>query len=755
MNRNYRFWVLLIALILLGAFASNTRSAGAQTGTPEPTATPQPENVGTVTLQDLGFADVEEIELSGYRSSGEQSFYLPYGWVPDRGTVMNLDVRYALLSNQAASPGVLQVWINNKLGGSLDLAQVTSQGGVASINVAPQVWATRAMHGRHTVRLKLLTAQNCVDDVRAYISTATSTLDLAYHLDPTPEFTFDTYPQVFVGNPFQQTPVLFVLPGTPSLTELRTASAVAARLGRLGANPRAIRTIKDTEFDANVHGEASLIVIGSPGTNSLLSHVAGGHQNEVQAGVGMLHMQTSPWNRQRGVIVVSGGDDQGIELAGRALASSESVSTLTGTHAVITELPTDNVLPDRPPSGTLRDLGYASVTRGGSTNAEIRFDFDLPDGYGIQPDGFIELHFAHASPLLQGASALSVYVNDTAIGSVELSEANSENGMHRFALPNDLSVWRGNNIIRVRAQMVPALQGDCAANAYLIGDDWPWVTIYDSSIISLVAEPNRGPNIGLDDFPRPFEESAGLNNTIFILPESPEAGTLDAFLKLSSRLGSRAREATYFPVVMLGAVEEIPEGATVIAIGRPSTNSYITGLNASLPQPFQEGTDRVMQAGNQAAFALPENYGVAQLLTWENNVANTTLIVSGTSEDSIRLAADDLTDPGPASVLMGNLAYFRADQPVVAFDSRGPSSRNGVTPGSNPNVQAAPNAQTGATSPETGMAGLEGGVQPPIGDPRPLWAIPVVVAAASAVLGMILIIAYARNRAALRRNRRP
>lgn len=739
--RTGKFWIAAGALIVAGTLAV-VNIAAAQTDTP-PTdgQTPMPTtNSGVATLQDMGVGDAREIELSGVNGVQEFSFYLPNGWVPQEGSTLDLTARYTSTSGADDAPGAVEVWVNGTVAGAVDLANVGTTGGQISLQIPPQVWEAGDPSGLHTLRFKLITAQSCNNIVRAYISTA-SQLNIIYDFDDTMQYTFATYPRLFAPNNFQRIPVVFVLPSEASAADLATAASVAARLGRLGAVPRLIHSISDRAFDPDTYGNAHLIVIGEPASNILLPEVSGGHESEVEPGVGMLHIQASPWNAQRAVIVVTGGDEAGVNLAGRALSSQASISALSGTHAVVTEVPGSPTAP-RAASGPLSGLGYADVTRRGVTGTEILYEFDL-DGYAIEPGGFIELRFAHSNPLMSGASSITVAVNGIPVGSVELNEQNSQNGVHRFALPPNLSVWRGNNVISVQVKMIPAASEECPASAFTVDDDWPWITLYSTSSINLVASGSGRVLARLDDFPRPFEASAGLANTVFVLPESPEPGVVDAFLKINARLGNRAREATYAPVISMGNARDLPADATVIAIGRPSANGYITGLNAILPQPFEEGTDRASSQGNPASLGLTDDYGVIQLVTWERGATHTTLVVTGTTDDMLRMAADVLTSE--SEQVKGDLVFIMSDQRVVGIQTERPEggTAGGATGG------AAGGDGGGAVG--GAAAGDSGGLEVPTDAERPVWAIPIVIAAASALLGIILIAAYLRNRAMVRR----
>jgi cellulose synthase operon protein B len=335
------------------------------------------------------------------------------------------------------------------------------------------------------------------------------------------------------------------------------------------------------------------------------------------------------------------------------------------------------------------------------------------------------------------------------VGSVALNGTNSSNGILRVEIPENTSWWRGNNVVRVRGSLYPQYSESCPSGAPIDPNNLPWITIFDTSTIYAEGIPDAIRMFDLTTFPRPFEEGSNLSNLIFVMPQATEPGALDALIRISARVGGSVTVDNFGQTVVLGAPESVDTGAVVISIGRPSTNPYIQSINELLPQPFDEGSDLLRQTNNPLGFQFQPgiDYGIVQIVSWDAGAEVPTLVVTGTTDDHVRQAANLITDPDLAASLTGNLLYVYGDK-YQTFETRIQEVDPNFPVDSGTEEETIPDG--GKQPAEDGDGNSQalpidvGGDAP--ASSRPVWAIPAVLATAGVLLLVLIAIGWYRSR---------
>jgi hypothetical protein len=205
-----------------------------------------------------------------------------------------------------------------------------------------------------------------------------------------------------------------------------------------------------------------------------------------------------------------------------------------------------------------------------------------------------------------------------------------------------------------------------------------WLSVLGTSTLNI---PSASLNLAILQprvswFPAPFSQSRDLHTTLMILPDKPGSTEIDQAMKLAERLGAETPDGAVFaPQIIVG---QLPAGLDlahydIIAIGRPSTNSFIAQINDKLPQPFVAKSDELKQVLGQATYRLPPGFDIGVLETikspWSQDHA--VLIVAGTGQNGVTKALDVLVSLNYNQSELNGDVVFAASNNVAAVDTRG------------------------------------------------------------------------------------
>jgi hypothetical protein len=387
----------------------------------------------------------------------------------------------------------------------------------------------------------------------------------------------------------------------------------------------------------------------------------------VAQGDGIVQEIVSPWNQGRAVLIVTGLTDEAVRKASQAMSSETRFPGMNGAVALVREalLPSEiNHTASVSGDMTLADLGYEDGIIWGGSPQQVDYLFDVP-GWQLTDEATIDLYFSHSQRIDYQDSGLTVLLNKNPVASVALDDKNSDEGLIHISLAN-ADIRTGENRLTVSVDM--SLPGECAA----LQSEQAWLRIKNTSRIFLPHNPNTTLKLALDYLPYPFQVNPSLTDLMFALPGTPTAGELEAALRLAASLGDSAAGKTIVPVVVTG--DDLPlqdlRDYHIIAVGRPSRNALIQGINSQLPQPFLPGSDEIEQRIDDVVFRLPPgvDLGYLQLVPSPWNEARALLAVTGTTENGLNWAVD-IMSYRTGALKSGNLAVIRGSE-VNTIDTR-------------------------------------------------------------------------------------
>ncbi|MCL4303439.1 MAG: cellulose biosynthesis cyclic di-GMP-binding regulatory protein BcsB [Anaerolineae bacterium] len=473
---------------------------------------------------------------------------------------------------------------------------------------------------------------------------------------------------------------------------------------------------------------------------------------------GLIQIFESPWNEQRGVLLVTGLNEAAVLLAAHALAAPSRLPGMQGQFAVVQAtrpVTRDPALPEERDL-TLSELGYDDLVLPGrltSRNAAQLY-FTLPFGVRVTNEAFLSLHLAHSVALNPISATLELSLNQVPFSSVELGPENTEDGVIKVPLPSQrLRAGRNNMEMRVTATDWPHCQDPNTLARY-------WATVYSDSFMHLPTDNQvKQATFDLSNYLRLLSINPDLKDVAVLLPPQVTAEEVQGMVQLLSLLGSQAQGNYFRPRVMPSnqAEPNLWPDHHLIVLGRPTRNPYLALINDRLPQPFIPHSDEIQQQVDNIVYRLPPGYdlGYIQLLPVPWNEARAVLVATGTTDTGFHWALNALSNRGLISQMKGNLALLVQEEDMRTTDTRQSENENGeeitstlaavltpeaiitvtstvtmATPVPDP-ATISPTRPASITSPVSSAAEAE--VQAPVSR-RPSWLIPLLSVSALLIL---------------------
>ena len=504
----------------------------------------------------------------------------------------------------------------------------------------------------------------------------TSWLEFTYPLPAQPnDLAFYPYP-LFPTTAVVPSPVYFVLPEQPDPADLEAAGLVAAKLGQLAATDLLSISVGPlTEVPVG----SSTVIIGRPMAQSAIASLEqylplpllADRQGFMDAGGapilpdwGVIQLLSAPWDEETAILVVSGGNEEGLRRAGQALANQAALDLLGGNYALIQAAPRDAGL--YPIAGqvsektTLRELTRHDedwVVKGHSIQS-VHYSFYLPPDWQMENSGYLDLEWAHSPVLWAERSMVDVFLNGTLLKSVACTPENADRNTLRVQLPA-ARLRPGYNTIAVRFTL--RLKLEYCVHEY--GEE-AWGVIYGDSLLFLPHQehPRRfTPDLG--DFPYPFNDRPDLGDVILAIPSQPTPAELDGALEIAARLGRAARGRT-LSIRLLPAdhlAEEDRASHHLIVIGELGRNPLQDEVTRDLT--VVGWTWKGLSAGGQPVVIERDGAPIGvieeQVSPW--NETRALLLVSANTPETLRLACGALGYAETSQELAGNIVIVTPD----------------------------------------------------------------------------------------------
>lgn len=490
-----------------------------------------------------------------------------------------------------------------------------------------------------------------------------------------PEPDLARFPEPFLRPTLLEGKVAVILPNEPSSSDFSAAASVAARFGQAsGGKPFEAKLYTANQVDQQLRAGSDLVVIGRPDTNPFLHELSPGLPLKVSQGSsaqgfvdernvpippenGVLQMVRSPWDSRFTVLVVSGGNDEGVHRAVRTLSSRLGMKTLQGPYAIISraqeELRQGEAQgADRPAQVSLRQLGMADSTVKGAGKHIVAFNLDAPP-VSSGTTATLDLVLTYSPLLDPDRSSAQVSVNGTLVWSQFLRPQGSERSTQRIQLPA-ASLRPGVNSIAVGFNLyaVPAKSLGPEAK------ERQWAVLHSDTAISFPIGGEQPP-LDLINYPYPFVADGTPSNSYLVLPEGGEM--LANGLQIAVALGRQSLGQS--TEMRAGLASQLTDAAkreyNLVAYGLPENNGVVAEVGPKLPLALEAESRRSLQRTELVLLGIKDaaSLGIVELVPSPWNDQKALLVVSGTSAETSERSVRALAGRLPA----GNVVLSTLD----------------------------------------------------------------------------------------------
>lgn len=337
------------------------------------------------------------------------------------------------------------------------------------------------------------------------------------------------------------------------------------------------------------------------------------------------------------VLVLFSDNIEALKTGGRLFGNKIYMSQLSTVSKAISA--TDNISIAKETSDS-REIPLS--TTGAYLKGPFRqsTDFFINNSVDRLTEAGSEIHLAmrYAQNLNFDRSLVTVYINDTPIGSKKLELESASDDIAVFTIPNNLNLV-GNFSIRVAFDLeIPDLW--CTIRQ----EEMPWAYVTNESFLKVNTQDI--PYLIFEYYPAPFISDGRMNEVEMILPVIPSTNDIEAMRGVMITLGrSLSNNDGHINVCRYSSMGDLTD-KNVIAIGKLSDNPIAQQINDRLFFKFSPKGTTILS--NEKLLIEP-NYGATlgsgQLLySPYSEDRHALLLVSGVTDSGVLNAASYLSN---------------------------------------------------------------------------------------------------------------
>jgi hypothetical protein len=488
----------------------------------------------------------------------------------------------------------------------------------------------------------------------------------------------------------QLPPLIFVLPEGSDVLTRQVAAKVAAGIAKnMPYSQYPVEMVTPANLTTEQRQTANLIFVGLPAVTlppelieALPIPFADGSfvENEVPvtAAKAVIQILPSPYNSRNNVLVVSGSDADGLQLAGEIFGSSSAIIGLRGQAMVLDRVPV--LMDEEAPSPwasnitSFQQLGQSDRNIFGLGNLRMFYVFRPPQGWLLEENSRLVLHLALSPALRALELPPMIFVNEIYVGSVEVPRDAADIWVP-FDLPiRALNYQRGSERLRQLSIRVEFPGATFDSECEYIDTRNMWASLYSDSYLELPH--GYVPTPDLQAFPYPFITDEYESSVVIAIPNAPTNAEISDALTLSAVLGQYA--VRDFDLRIMTASEVTQENASnshIIVLGTSERQSLLESLRGTSQVSIgEENLSEYIEESGQGVYAV-------DLSPW--NPDRQVYYVFGYDQAAYDLAFRQMYIALPPVSNSGFLALVKGDFQTTMLDLRAASE-----PSVPPEVQA-------------------------------------------------------------------
>ena len=490
-----------------------------------------------------------------------------------------------------------------------------------------------------------------------------------------PQRNIADFPRPLTQDSFLAETIQIVIPDNSTSGDLEALATVSAAVGGGTYGNVNLNVLKAADAKPEVIKDHSVIVIGQPRNNNFLlslyqrqllptglfgNNIIQYGGNDLAETDGVLQEIQSEYNPTYTFFVVTGGSDEAVMRAAKALSSLPI--GLEGNLLVVRDDGPEPVYLETPFVRTFEQLGFRPTTFYGLGVRTAFLQFYVPRNWIIQDGASIDLVYAFSDKLSTSNSAFTVELNGNRIGSAPIGEDMAGEQVFRIPLrKEDIQVGAVNFI---RFENVLQSELDCASFDYRAN----WFSIRETSQLNLPYKTVENLDL-LPAFVHPSYYLLFERGVLVSLPAKPSDAEVSALANLGFLMGTINSPAVD---IMVSTdpnldMENYPD-RNIILFGKPTSNPLIAQLNDMVPQPFVAGEDSLKQRIGGVPYRVSQDVdlGMIEVIPAPWNKLKGVTLVTGTSDRGVQMALEAFTSNASLYNLSGDL-MFATGKDILSF----------------------------------------------------------------------------------------
>ncbi|MFD3157714.1 cellulose biosynthesis cyclic di-GMP-binding regulatory protein BcsB [Haloimpatiens sp. FM7330] len=357
----------------------------------------------------------------------------------------------------------------------------------------------------------------------------------------------------------------------------------------------------------------------------------------------------SPYNKDKKMLIIISNNDKNIIKAAALLSSKNLVSEISSSNMIVGE--NLDVYDKEKYQGdkiVLSKLGYDNVTLKGMFRHEVDFNISIPKNRYIKDDAKVVIKSRYSKNLDFDRSLMTVYINDTPIGSRKLESKYADEHVIEIKIPEEI---RNTNNYNVKIAFDLEMKD---LYCTIRQEDTPWAYISNESYIYTPYDNSK--EIVFENYPNPFVSNGVFNNLTMVLPDNPSSRELTWAANIIAHIGHDVELNTgKINVIKNSEISSKTNKDNLIVFGTPNNNDLIKKLNNNLYIKFDDNFNHFLS--NEKINLLKDyskKISSLQLIDSPYSNTNKIMVVTAVEEKDLSMVERYLKDFSFISRLKGN-----------------------------------------------------------------------------------------------------
>ncbi len=613
------------------------------------------QNVMAVSSKSKNFRVEKDMKMEGVFGSNVFFFNIDGSWKVD-STYLNLIFTESELLDKTQS--TLTVYINDSPIYSMKVGDKKKYKESIKINIPKD----KLISGYNEVKIKVysrISEKPCIDDVNSgnwFIIHKGSYIHMDFK-DREDTKTLKEFPYPYLKTSDENpTNSMIMVPDNFSQGEITSAMLLCSNFGskRKFDNVN-VKVYKTSE--ANLKNKLDIIFIGNKNNTpkNLLALLSKEEITRIDKDA-IIKEVISPYNPDKKLLLLISNNEENMIKASKLLCSRDYMKQMDKDNIMVNDsMDVEDIKDEKGNKVLLSDLGYGNVSLKGPFKQEATFNLNIPKDRFIKEGAKVVINNRYSKNIDFDRSLITVYINDTPIGSKKLDSKAADNDSFEVSIPKDI---RNNNNYEIK--VVFNLEIKDLFCTFREGEN-PWAYILNNSYIHVPYKEGR--DAVFENYPNPFIYNGGINDLTLVLSDKTTSEELNFAGNIMATIGHDINiNRGEFSAVTAKDLSSKLKKNNLIVIGTPESNSIIKNLNKNLYIKFNKGFSGFLSNEKMKFFQdYSSKLASVQLIDSPYNKENKAMIVTSTYTRDLVLAQKYLSDISLVKNLKGNAVTIDRD----------------------------------------------------------------------------------------------